>query len=105
MLDLHGASRDELIRIILVQRETLADLDRQLGARAAELAHLRAVIAQLTERLGALEQAAREDPPASPSDSRRGMLGLNGTEAPERARWPRKRRDQGYGRRRMTATA
>ena len=104
MLDLYHASRDELIRIILAQREELAVRDRQLAAQAAELAQLRAVIAQLTARLGALEQATtRPGPPGPGSPS--GMPGLKPAEPAERAARPRKRRETGYGRSRMTATA
>ena len=104
MLDLYQADRDELIRIILAQREELAIRDRQRAAQAADLAQLRAVIAQLTERLGVLEQASkRPGPPSSGSSS--GMPGLKPAEPAERAAGSRKRRETGYGRSRMTATA
>ena len=103
MLDLYHADRDELIRLILAQREELKARDRPVAAQAADLTQLRAVIAQLTERLGALEQASKRPGPPRPG-SPSGMPGLKPAEAPERATRPRKRRDHGFGRTRMTAT-
>ena len=103
MLDVYHADRDELIRIILAQREELAIRERQLAAQAAELAQVRAVVVQLTERLGVLERATKRSGPPGPG-SPSGMPGLKSAEPAERASRPRKRRDQGYGRSRMTAT-
>jgi hypothetical protein len=102
-VDLYHADRNELNRIILAQREELAARDRQLAGQAAEIAQLRAIIAQLTERLGTLEQATKRPGPGGPG-SPSGMPGLKPGPTPEPASRPRKRRDQGFGRQRMTAT-
>jgi hypothetical protein len=103
MLDLYHADRAELIRIILAQQAEIAQRDRQLAAQAAEIGQLRALIGQLTERLGKLEQASRNDPPSSPGTSR-GMPGLKPTDASERTSHPRKPRAKGAGRQRMMVT-
>jgi len=103
MLDRYHADRDELIRLILAQREELAVRARQVATQATELVQLRTVIAQLTARLGALEQATKRPGPPGPG-SPSGMPGLKPDEAAEREAHPRKRRETGYGRSRMTAT-
>ncbi|MGH2557672.1 MAG: hypothetical protein ACRDJH_01300, partial [Thermomicrobiales bacterium] len=78
MLDLFHASREELIDLLLAERDRTADLERQLARQREELAALRATIAQLTERVGALLAAV--DPAAGPPDdaagAARGMPGL-----------------------------
>ena len=45
MLDLYHATRDDLIRIILDLRDTLADRDRQIADLIAEQAEVRRVLA------------------------------------------------------------
>ncbi len=102
MLDLYHSDRNELIRIILAQREELAVRDRQLAEQAAEIAQLRVLVGQLTERLGKLEQAGRDDP--SPPGAPQRMPGLKDRQAPVRDAKPRTPRHKGYGRSRMTAT-
>lgn len=97
MLDLYHATRDDLIRLILAQRETLADRDRQLAALTAEQVGLRRVITQLTDQVSHDDQPSRGAP--------KGMPGLKPTEAGERPPRPRKWREHGVGRRRMQATA
>ncbi len=103
MLALYHVDREELIRIILAQHAEIAIRDRQLAAQAAELVQLRAMIGHLSERLGKLEQSARDDPPSS-TGTPHGMPGVKATETAARGARSRKRREQGYGRQRMTAT-
>jgi uncharacterized coiled-coil protein SlyX len=103
-LDLYHATRDDLIRIILDQRETIADQERRIAAQARELDALRAMVAQLTTQIGAL-QGQRPQDDAPPRGTPQGMPGLKATERPVREPVPRKRRAQGYARRRMEATA
>ena len=57
MLDLKHASRDELIRVVLAQRDALVALERQ-GARQQEsIARLEAALAEVTRQLGAAVSA------------------------------------------------
>ena len=107
-LDLYGASREELIALILAQRERLADQEQEIARLRAALVTQQAAIAQLTERVGVL-LAARDaptgdDPPSRPTT----MPGLKpaGRSLPvPPAPRPRKRRARGYGRKRMAPTA
>jgi transposase len=107
MLDLFHASRDDLMRLILAQRDQIADLERRQAALEAELATQRATIARLTTQLGEAMAALApgDDPPAAGSPaSPRTMPGLKpGTAAPPRR--PRQRRAHGFARVRMTPTA
>jgi hypothetical protein len=110
MLDLYGASRDELIRLILAQREALADQARRIAGLEAEAASQRATIAHLTARLGEVLAAAAPsgDGPADGADgpgAPRGMPGLKPAEAAGGERPPRRRRGRGFARRRMAPTA
>lgn len=102
MLDLDHATRDEVIRIILDQRDALADQERRLAAQEQELAAMRQVIAHLTAQLGT-QAAGRDDDAAgsTPKD----IPGLKPTQAPVREPKPRTQRAHGAGRRRMQATA
>jgi transposase len=101
MLDLYHATRDELIRIILDLRTTIADQERQLAAVTADQADLRAVLATVTAQLGTTTAPDGDDaPPGTP----KGMPGLKPTQAPVQEPRPRKRRAKGYGRQRMQAT-
>ena len=106
-LDVYRASREELIAVIMRQREQIADLEQQLGRQDAELATLRIAVSQLHDRVGvllaALDPATSDDPPVRPS----GMPGLKPTrrDAPAAPPPPRKRRARGYGRRRLRPTA
>jgi transposase len=101
-LDFYNTSRAELAELILVQRDRVADLERQVAHQAEELATVRAVVAQLTERVGELLSAADEEPPDTPARPR-GMPGLKPTTAPP-AGSERQRRARGYGRARMQPT-
>ncbi len=103
MLDLYHATRDDLIRIILEQRDALADQDRQLAALIAEQAEVGRVITHLTAQVGAL-QDQRPPTAAAPPGTPKGMPGLKTTEAAERTPRPRKPRARGAGRMRMHAT-
>jgi hypothetical protein len=107
-LDLSRASREELITVILRQREQIADLEQEVGRLRTELATQQAEMTRLTERVGAL-LAALDDPEGGDLASRpTAMPGLKPA-AKRRAATPappvRKRRAQGHGRRRMRPTA
>src|SRR5215213_5047519 len=106
-LDLYRARREELIALVLRQREQIAELEQRLGRQEADLATLRRTVSQLSERVGVL-LAAGEPPdgegPARPS----GMPGLKPRrqgvlQSPSPP--PRKPRGPGYGRQRMRPTA
>ena len=70
-LDLYRASRDELIALLLHEREQNAELRQRLARQEAELAAQRAAIAQLNERVGTLLAASDlpdgDDPPSRPT--------------------------------------
>lgn len=109
-LDLYRASRDDLIGLVLAQRERIADVERQLRWQADELATLRAAVADLTARVGealaaATPAAPPEDPDGAGAAMPRGMPGLKPGSPPARADRPRRKRAHGYGRGRMTPTA
>ena len=107
-LDLYRASREELIAVIVRQREQIADLEQRLGRQEAELTALRVTIGRLSERIGGLLAAAEPTPGDEPAGPASGMPGLKpaGTGRTRPATPPpRKRRAQGYGRKRMRPTA
>jgi transposase len=106
-LDLYRASREELIALVLRQREQIADLEQEVARLRGELVSQRAEMIRLTERVGALlaalEPSDGDDPAARPTT----MPGLKPA-GPRRASAPpppRKRRARGVGRRRMQPTA
>ncbi|GIW04724.1 MAG: hypothetical protein KatS3mg059_1344 [Thermomicrobiales bacterium] len=108
MLDLLHASRDDLIRLVVVQRDEIADLTRPQAALEAELVTQRATIARLTAQVGEalaaltpVGAAAGDDGPAPP----RTMPGLKPAAPAAPPRPPRKRRAHGFARRRMVPTA
>jgi transposase len=108
MLDLFGASRDDLIRLVVAQREQIADLARRRAALEAELAVQRTTIARLTARLG--EVLAVLDPPGDDADGAgaavpRTMPGLKPAAPAGLPRPARKRRAHNAARRRMAPTA
>ena len=106
--DLVRASREDLIVIIVQQREEIAALRREHARQAAELATVQGLVTRLTTRLGeALAALGLPDgddpaprPPAMP-----GLKPAPGQTPAARPRPPRKRRGHGYGRKRMTPTA
>lgn len=102
MLDLYHATRDDLIAIILEQREALADRERRLAAQEQELAEVRRVVTALTAQVGAgRHQRSDAEPSSGPPP---GMPGLKPTEAAVRGARPRKARTINGARRRMLAT-
>jgi hypothetical protein len=107
-MDLYGASRDDLIRIIVQQHARLAELEQQVARLQTELATQRVAIRHLTQQVGELTGAASpptDAPPASGPPRPTSMPGLKpaGTRPPRRST-PRKRRPRGFARRRMEPT-
>jgi transposase len=106
-LDLYRASRQELIALVLRQREQIGDLEQDVARLRAELATQRAEMIRLTARVGTL--LATLEPPDDDAGTPRATtmpglkpVGKGHAPAPPRAR---KRRAHGYGRRRMRPTA
>jgi transposase len=106
-LDLYRSGRDDLIALIVAQREQVAALERELGRVQATLARQQGELARLTARVGellaALEPPDGDGAPPRPS----AMPGLKPAatgQVPAPAA-PRKRRGHGYGRKRMVPTA
>jgi hypothetical protein len=92
----------------VAQREQIRDLERRLAWQAAEVATLRASVAELTARVGdllAAEAAPAEDPDEGGGAGTipRGMPGLKPA-TPTRPAPTRRRRGRGYGRVRMVPT-
>lgn len=104
MLDLYHATRDDLIRIILRQRDTIADLERQIATLSVTQDELRHAIRQVTAARGATREHPTDDD-VPPRGTPKGMPGLKPTEAAPATDRPRKKRTTGYGRHRMQATA
>ena len=105
-LDLYRASREELIALVLRQRERIADLEREQTRVRGELATQQAAIVALQERVGALVAAL--DPPDGGAAPARptAMPGLKpGKDRRARRPHPRRRRAHGFGRPRMRPTA
>ena len=108
MIDLKDASRDDLIRLVVTQHETIARQESVITAQQARIVALEATVAQLTERVNRLLatvetlQAERErDGTGRPQ----GMSGLKLTHATSRpAKGARKQREQVCVRRRMEPT-
>jgi transposase len=107
-LDLYRASREELIRLIVRQREQIVDLEQEVARLHAELATQRAEMTRLTERVGVL-LAALEGPPGDDGSLRPTTMPGVKPASPRRAQPgpapARKRRARGYSRRRMAPTA
>jgi hypothetical protein len=105
--ELVRASREELIALIVTQREEIAALRREHARQAATIATLDGLVAQLTARLGEvlamLAPADGDEPDAHPTT----MPGLKpaGKRAAATSPAPRKRRAHGAGRRRMAPSA
>ncbi len=109
-MDLYHASREDLIQLVLQQREQMLVLEQQLGRQQAEIATLRATVRQLTHQLGELAQAvapdAGDEEPPTGSAAPRGMPGLKPGGAPgTRSTRGRRHRPYGVARQRMTPTA
>jgi len=106
MIDLHSASRDDLIRLIITQHERITALEAVVVEQRAVIATLEATVAQLTQRVGELlarlEAVSDDAPPGRPQ----GMPGLKPTTGKARPpKQPRKGRIQQFVRRRMEPTA
>jgi hypothetical protein len=108
-MDLYHASRDDLIVLVLAQREVIARLEQQGAHQQAEMATSRATMRQLTQQVGALTlAAAAEAGPDDPDGPTRppGMPGLKPGSTRGAPSFPsRKRRPHGFARRRMEPTA
>ncbi len=64
MIDLHSASWEDLIRLVIAQHETIAQQERTIAELRGVIATLEATVAQLTHRVGELlaaVDAARDD--------------------------------------------
>jgi transposase len=107
-LDLYGASREDLLALILRQRERLADQDREIARLRAEVATQQAAMVEMQDRVGVL-LAALDAPDDGAGSSRPttmpGLKPATRTPRPMPEPRPRKRRTGGYGRRRMRPTA
>jgi hypothetical protein len=105
-LDLYHASREELVAVVVRQREQIADLERDQARLRAEMAAQQAALVQLQERVGRLlallDRADGDDPPPRPTT----MPGLKPATSrrPAQSAAPRKPRPRGYGRTRMAPT-
>jgi hypothetical protein len=108
-LDLYRASRDDLIRLVVAQREHIRDLERRLAWQAEDLAALRASVAELTAPVEELVAAAEAVPTNDDEDGAgsavRGMPGLKPTAGARPKPATRRRRGRGYGRARLAPTA
>lgn len=109
IIDLKNASRDELIRLVVMQHETIAHQERIIADLHATVARLEGQVTALTARVGtlvaALEAATREGD-GTGSGRPPGMPGLKSAQAtPPAAKRERKRREQACVRRRMEPTA
>ena len=105
-MDLSTASRDDLLRRMLAQREAIARLEQVGADQQAQLATRQATIRRLTERVG--DQVLAPPAPTAPSSAGAagpGVPGTTPTSVPPRPKKPRTRRAHGFGRRRMEPTA
>src|SRR5882724_11477973 len=77
LIDLKDASRDDLIRLVIDQHETIARQERTIAELRGVIATLEATGAQLTQRVGELlaAQATRDDAAAG-TGRPQGMPGL-----------------------------
>ena len=107
-LDLYRASREELIALVLRQREQIAELEREQARLRAELAAQQAALAAVAGAgrgpAGPPGAARRRGRGRAADDDAGAQAGRRGARPPRSAR-PRKRRAHGYGRRRMRPTA
>ena len=104
-LDLYHASREELIAVIVRQREQIADLEQEVARLRTELATQRTEMSRLTERVGALLAARAGSEGDDPAPHPTTMPGLKPATTRRPPAPPRHRRAQGYGRRRLRPTA
>jgi hypothetical protein len=107
-LDLHGASRAELIALILAQRERLADQEQEIARLREAVAAQQAALIRVQERLG--EVLAAHDRPdgdggGSHPATMPGLKPAGRSRPPPTTSRRRQRRAHGFGRKRMPATA
>lgn len=99
MLDLYRATREELIAAVMELRAENAALAQRCVDLAQTVAELQAIVAQLTEQLGQMQ-----NDPEKGGGGTTGMPGIKPRQAVERVGVQRRKRSSGYGRKRMTAT-
>jgi len=106
MVDLYRADRDELIRLVLAQREQLAAQAAQLARAQALLAAAETTAGQLAQRVGELAQRVRELEDRQPPSKPPGLAGNKLAPARSaRAKQARRGRAVNRARARMTPTA
>jgi transposase len=106
MLDRHNASREDLIGLILAQRETIAQQQALLARQQQELAAAQATTQQLAQRVGELAARVRELEERDGSGKPKGLAGNKLLPAkPPKPQQPRKKRAHNVARRRMVPTA
>src|SRR5262249_20517530 len=107
-LDLYRASREDLIALVLRQREQIAELEREQARVRAEVAAQHVALAHLQVRVGTLlallDPGTGDDAPTRPT-SMPGLKPAAPRAVPAARRPTRKRRAHGYGRKRMRPTA
>jgi transposase len=106
VLDLSQATGEELLRLVLTQREALAAQAAQLARQQALIGELQATIAQQAQRIGALAQQLQDQPASSGPAKPPGLAGNKLTPAPPaQPKHPRKKRAHNTARARMVPTA
>jgi hypothetical protein len=106
MRDLHTASREDLIRLVLAQHERIAALEAVVADQRATITRLEATVAQMTQRVGELLAVieAGSAPPGG-SGASQGMPGLKPATGKVRPpKQPRKGRAQQFVRQRAEPT-
>ncbi len=105
MTDLYHASREDLMRIVLEQREALAQQEALLARQQAGLAAAQATNQQLAQRVGELAARVRELEERGGGGKPKGLAGNKLLPAkPPKPRQPRKKRRYNVARRRMPPT-
>ncbi|MGI8688207.1 MAG: hypothetical protein ACR2M3_06470 [Thermomicrobiales bacterium] len=90
MIDLTSTSRDDLMRLIVSQRETIVRQERVIAAQQARIAVLEAMVARLTARVAtllAIVDAVRRDNEGPGSGRPRGMSGRKPAPATDSTRY------------------
>lgn len=105
-MDLYRASREELVQLVLHQREALAQQAAQLAQQQVLIGELQATIAQQAQRIGELAQQLGDPPDGGGASKPRGLAGNKLTPAPPtKPQRARKKRARNSARARMTPTA
>ena len=107
-MDLSRASRDELIQMLLAQRDLLVRLEQVVARQQEQIAPLQATVTHLTQHLGERAAPPEEPPPAAGASaalSPKRVPGTTPTTVPPRPQKPRTRRAQGFARRRLPPPA